>query len=194
MKSHGQRVGASLLVTLVWLLFPAAAGANAGGPILLMINMLLFSFGQIWIVFSETVYLKRLHKEQTIKEVVKVVALMNLSSTLAGALLFPFLLALVGIAGAFLTGLPATKPLGEYLFALGTWVVGDNSPHAGIALTAAAIGFVVTYFLTVWIEFRYLERKNASSTFPPTSLKHCYLLNGISYAGLVLLFSFSNFF
>ena len=173
------------------LIITAPAYADGGGPILLLISFYLFVAGQVWIILSEFIYMRLLHREEPCRSTLKTVVLMNLVSMILGGLTLPFLLALIGLAGAFMHG-TKLEILGSYIFALGTWVAGDNSPHATLAVASAGVGFVGTYFITVYVERWYLARRTSKGIYPSTNLRHCYCLNAISYAGLILLMGISG--
>ena len=171
--------------------YPAVCFADGGGPILLLINGYAFTIGQIWIIAAEFIYLWLLLKKAAVPKlkVFKVTFMMNLLSTLLGAFLFPFLLALATLPGVFYM---QTK-WGGILMALGIWVAGDNSPYPNIAIGSALVGFVITFFLTLWIEYKYLKQV-AEKQQIVVSFKHCVYLNLISYAGLIALYFGASFF
>ena len=174
-------------ITLLLILIAAPAYADGGGPILLLVSFFLFVVGQVWIVLSELIYMKLLHWRERTEAVLKIVVSMNLISMLIGGLALPFMLALVGLAGVFMMEKPSLRALGGYIFAAGTWIGGDNSPHPTLALISAVVGFVGTYFITVYVEWWYLKRQTQKGLFPHTSLMHCYCINATSYSGLVAL-------
>lgn len=85
---------------------------------------------------------------------------------------------------------------GGLLMALGTWVAGDDSPYPKVAIGATITGLIITYILTVWIEYKYLNRlsKKRQIEFGNNLLKHCIFFNMVSYIGLIaLFFIFSKF-
>ena len=79
---------------------------------------------------------------------------------------------------------------GNIISALGTWIYGDHSPHPTIAMYSAGIGFIITYFLTVLIESKYLKWTLNKTGFPIdfNVLKQAYIFNAISYGGLIITF------
>ena len=191
-KRNSTAVATAIVAFLILMAVPASA--DGGGPILLLVSLYLFVVGQVWIVLSEFIYLKLLHRQESARSVLKVVVLMNLISMVLGGLALPFLLAAVGFLGILMQGNPTFNSFGEYLFAAGTWVVGDNSPHRILVLISTGMGFVGTYFITVYVERWYLNRRTQKYAFPRTSLVHCYYINAISYLGLMALMSVSTFF
>ncbi|MBU1085942.1 MAG: hypothetical protein KKD05_00305 [Candidatus Omnitrophica bacterium] len=174
-----------ILSLLIILLLPAVCFADGGGPILLLINVYAFSLGQVWIIAAEFAYLFLLLKNLSLSKlkILEITFVMNLLSTLLGAMLFPLLLAIVTLPGVFYMN---TK-WGGLLMAMGTWVAGDHSPHSNVAIAAAAVGFFITFFLTVWIEYQYLKQL-AQKQQIKVKFKHCVYFNLISYAGLIVLF------
>jgi hypothetical protein len=174
-----------ILSILIVLFLPSVCFADGGGPILLIINGYAFSIGQVWILTAEFIYLFLLLRKTGLPKlkIFKINFIMNMLSTLLGAFLFPFLLAVVTLPGAFFMH---TK-WGGLLMALGTWIAGDNSPYPYVALGAAIVGFIITFFLTLWIEYKYLKRL-AEKKQIIVSFKHCVYLNLISYAGLIIIF------
>ncbi|MBN1254427.1 MAG: hypothetical protein JXA50_04070 [Deltaproteobacteria bacterium] len=173
---------------------PTLCFADGGGPILLIVNSYAFIVGQAWILLSEFIYLIILLRPISLPKgkIFKITFIMNLLSTIVGALLFPFLLALVTLPGTFYMN---TK-WGGLLMALGTWVAGDDSPYPKVAIGATITGLIITYILTVWIEYKYLNRlsKKRQIEFGNNLLKHCIFFNMVSYIGLIaLFFIFSKF-
>ena len=175
-----------------WLLLalvPTVALADGGGPILLIVNGFLFTVGQIWILFAESYYLARCAPAVPKWRVFKLIVWINLASTVGGALLLPLLWAAVFAALAAL-GPWRDSTIGGVLIALGTWVAGDNSPFPWLALASSSVLFVGTYFATVWIEYRLLQRWSTSNGIPLANnvLRLSYKMNAISYVGLIVLF------
>jgi hypothetical protein len=185
------RVSAEVLaVPLV--LVPGVAWADGGGPLLLIINCYLFSIGQAWILLSEYFYLLKRFPSVSKGRLVIGIILINIGSTLGGALLIPFVWAL---AFMFLALLASAGPwsnttANNVLGALGTWVIGDNSPYSWLAMATSGVLFVVTYFATVWIEYRMLVNWPEWNAPPPEKelLRASFHMNAISYAGLIGLF------
>lgn len=114
----------------------------------------------------------------------------NLCSTLFAGMLPAFLLTVVTlVAGTRIGNYDHT--IGKVIFATGTWVMDDNPPflRVGVAMTIA--GFIATYFLTVFVEYRFLTSKRflvkTKELFPLQSIplfKHSFFWNLLSYAGL----------
>ncbi len=144
------------LICILILLLPTFCFADGGGPILLLVNGLFFSIGQIWILFFEFMFLKKLFDDYSHlntnpynkRKVFKITFIMNLYSTILGAILLPFILAAV----TYLAYIKMDNDIGDILFAVGTWIAGDHTPHPGIAIVATVIGFIITYFLTVFLQ------------------------------------------
>jgi len=175
----------------LWLLvIPAISYADGGGPLLLIINVYLFTVGQVWIQLAEFLYLIRVWPDLKKALVFKWMFFANLASTALGALLLPFLWAAVFALLASIPGLSDSN-LGGVFWATGTWILGDNSPYPWLAMTVSGVLFVVTYFVTVLVEYRLLKRFTISqgAEVTPISIKQCYLVNLISYCGLVVLFA-----
>ena len=157
---------------------------------MLIINVYLFTVGQVWILLAEFLYLIRVWPDLGKALVFKWVFFANLASTALGALLLPFLWAAVFALLASIPGLSDSN-LGGVFWATGTWILGDDSPYPWLAMTVSGVLFVVTYFVTVLVEYRLLKRltKNQGVEVTPISIKQCYVLNLISYCGLVVLFA-----
>ncbi|MCP4650627.1 MAG: hypothetical protein GY853_11185 [PVC group bacterium] len=175
-------------VTIGLILMPSVCFADGGGPILLLINGYAFSVGQIWIMSVEFGYLFLWLKSLSFSKwkIFKITFIMNLLSTLLGAILFPLLLAIVTFPGL----LYMNTKWGGLLMALGTWIAGDNSPNSEVAIGAAVVGFFITFILTIWIEYKYLKRlsRKKQIDFGKNLFKHCIYFNIISYTGLITLF------
>ncbi len=176
-----------LLVTLF--LFTLPAYADGGGPLLLLLNLYLFTLGQIWILLSEGFYIRKLFPTVSLSERIWWVIYFNFISTIAGAFIIPFIWAAIF---GLLSIIPviSTTIAGDILTAMGTWVVGDNSPYPWLAITMSGALFVLTYFLTVWIEYKLLIRLLNKNVIPiPNKLmRHSYIFNFISYIGFIILF------
>lgn len=122
--------------------------------------------------------------------VFKWVLFANLASTVLGAILLPFLWAAVFGLLASIPGV-SDSDLGGIFWAAGTWILGDHSPYPWLAMTVSGVLFIATYFVTVLVEYRILRRftKSRGSAVLPITIKQCYVLNLISYIGLVVLFA-----
>lgn len=165
----------------------ASAYANGGGPLLLIVNFMLFTYGQVWILGIETLLFQKVFRGAKFTVVLKWVFLGNLASTLIGALLVPLVWAAIfGFLGNSLW----ENEVGKVLFALGTWIAGDNSPHPKLAMAASIVGFVVAYFITVYVERKVFVHAMNKGELPAKDdlLKYCYGVNAVSYAGLIGLF------
>jgi len=177
-----------LIFVFLLLMLPLKAFADGGGPLLLFISLSVFSFGQIWILSSEYIYFVLLFKKVSKLKLLWWNILMNLVSTIAG-IIFAYLLAIIGYASYLAIGAKnkVIASLMGYLVAMSTWVAGDNSPHAWLALCATLIGFIITFFITVYIEYWVIYRlqKKENIISKKNLLKHSYFWNLISYVGLL---------
>ena len=157
--------------------------ADGGGPILALVNFSLFTFGQVWIMGVEWLYLRRQLDPKSLPLGSWIVGI-NFASAAAGAIALPVLWAVLTMV---VSECMPRSDAADVLLALGTWIIGDNSPHVGLAMSAAGVGFLLTYFPTVWIEFALLRRLLARREIVLPHLKrHVYVFNALSYAGLVL--------
>lgn len=187
-KKKNMKKSNIIKILFIMLLFPSICFADGGGPILLLINGYVFTLGQIWILFIEFIYLFYLLKTiiSSKRKIFKITFIMNLLSTLMGAILFPLLLAIITAPG--LSHMQTTW--GGLLMACGTWIAGDHSPYPNVAMGATIVGFIITFFLTILIEKKYLKqvllKEKVISQI--NILKHCIYFNLISYLGLVALF------
>jgi len=114
----------------------------------------------------------------------------NLASTALGAFLLPFLWGAVFGLLASIPGI-SKSDLGDVIWAAGTWIRGDATPHPWLSMTMSGVLFVLTYIITVLVEYRLLKRfaRNQEAGVAQISMKQCYLLNLISYSGLIVLFA-----
>lgn len=169
---------------------PAIAYADGGGPLLLIINFYLFTVGQVWILVSEFLYLVRAWPGLKKALVFKWTLFANLASTALGAFLLPFLWAAVFGLLASIPGV-SESDIGGVFWAAGTWILGDNSPYPWLAMTVSGVLFVLTYFVTVQVEYRLLRRfiNTPEAGMAQISIRQCYMLNLISYSGLIILFA-----
>lgn len=174
---------------LLFSLAPFAVYANGGGPILLYANAYLFSLGQVWILGVESLYLWRILKPISYAQVLKWTFLANLESTILAGILFPTLLAGIGLFFLWLKW--PNETISDFMGAFGTWIGGDNSPFAGVALVMSFLGFALTYFLSVEIEWRciknFLSKRKAEESVIDLRSK-IYVMNLYSYGGLVAMF------
>jgi len=174
------QVGVALL-----LVAPTTARADGAAPGLLFFSIPLFTVGQVWIVLSEYWYLRRKLAAPGKLRLLRWVVGMNLISALVGAVLIPGLWAAVlGLLGSF--GPWKGAAARDAIFEMGMWPIGK---HAWLAITSSAVWFVVTYFVTVWIEYRLLRRWLGGEARPADHelLKLSYRANAISYVGLITL-------
>ena len=171
-----------LLILFIIILLPSTAYANGGGPLLLFLNAGIFIVGQVWIIGAETyVYMNKakLSRKESLFQVVGV----NLISTIVVGLGFPFMLAVIGGIGSFLP-----EPVGPYFFLLGTWVVDKVPYDIELLPYVMGIGFLVTYFLTVYFEAWCLEtywnRRKIETAITAKNLS--WYANTFSYIGLII--------
>ncbi|MFA5353343.1 MAG: hypothetical protein WC291_03875 [Thermodesulfovibrionales bacterium] len=180
----------SLFSLLIIALIPSVACADGGVPFLLILNFYLFAIGQVWILFAESFYLARCFPSVARSRICRLAVCLNLVSALAGALLIPlFLSALFGLLD--LAERWKGSAAGKLFTVFGRWVIGDNSSFPWLILFSSGGLFVLTYFVTVWIEFRLLMRWREKYELPQDKdfLRISFIMNSISYAGLIGLFS-----
>lgn len=182
----GSRTARLLICAAV--LIPRIAFADGGGPLLLIINGFVFSVGQIWILLSEFGYLCWRLPSIKRSRLAGWTLGINVISTSAGAILIPLTWAAVFGLLSFVGPWRDTS-LGDALLAAGTWVADGNAQYAWLAMTVSALLVVVTYFVTVWIQYRFLLAWGRREIQIPSRevLKLSYVMNGLSYAGLVVL-------
>ena len=179
----------SVCSILFLLLFPLPLPADGGGPLLLLIDFYIFSVGQIWIVAAEFFYLARVWPDASRITILKWTVLTNLISTLLGAMILPFLWAAVFGLLSVIPGISGHEA-GKVLLAMGTWIAGDNSPYVWLAMAMSAILFAVTYFATVKIEYLLLNYfMQEEGRAEAVTMRQVYIMNLISYAGLVAFFA-----
>ncbi|CUA83181.1 hypothetical protein Ga0061064_0467 [Pseudidiomarina woesei] len=169
-------------IALLLACFPAIAYANGGGPLLLFISGSAFIFGQVWILFIETMLLKKASGLST-TTTFKHVFLANLMSTLIVGLGFPFLLAVIT---AFAMELP--QPYGGYASALGTWIY-DSAPHIKYLGYISLAWLLVTFLLTVFCEKAFYNWYWRKVGFNPSFSinKFIWQAHAASYSGLLII-------
>ena len=108
----------------------------------------------------------------------------NVISTIVVGLGFPLILAIIGGIGSFLP-----EPVGPYFFLLGTWVVDKVPYDIKLLPYVMGIGFLATYFLTVYFEAwcleKYWNRKKIETAITARNLS--WYANTFSYTGLILI-------
>jgi len=193
LPGHSRRTNSWTRLTLVLALVALPVSADGGAPLLLVINLYVFSFGQVWIIASEHLFLRGKLPETSGAKLLGWVTVTNLVSTAVGALIIPFIWAVLFLVLSGL-GSPNLPTLAGVLAAIGTWIIGDRSPYVWLAFSASAVLFVVTYFVTVWLEHRILVLLLERAELPPPAnlRKTVAVMNLISYVGLVLLFAWGT--
>ena len=170
------------LVALLLIFFPGLAYANGGGPLLLFISGSAFIFGQIWILFVETLFLKKTSGLNT-KTAFKYVFFANLVSTIIVGLGFPFILAVIT---AF--GMELPQPFSGYSSILGTWVY-DNAPHTKYLGFIALVWLFITFILTIFCEKAFYNWYWHKVGFIPTFSVNKFIWQAhlVSYLGLLII-------
>ncbi len=161
--------------------------ADGGGPLLLIINFMYFLYGSVWILLSEWI-VYRYKGNIPWKTAFWDVLIVNALSTIVIGLGFPFLIALLSGAFGFTGGRESTD-IGGLFLAIGTWIVGDNSPYPKVAITMTCVWLVVTFVLTVYFETWLLSKRWAKRGFvaPIKPLVLNWYANCLSYVGLLIL-------
>ena len=178
------RLITAAVTTIAILCLPSPAYADGGAPLLLLINLPLFTIGQIWIVGIEW-YLLRNQIKVAKQTLLCWVVAANAMSALICAFGLPALWAALTLLVSAVAG---DSELGTTLLALGTWFTVDTIPRKSIALIAAGLGFVTTYFPTVWIELTLLRRLLVKHDQQVSNLTRSVVTaNLASYAGLMVL-------
>lgn len=169
-------------ITILLVFFPALAYANGGGPLLLFISGSAFIFGQVWILFIETLLLKNA-SGQNAKTSFKHVFFANLVSTIIVGIGFPILLAVIT---AFAMKLP--HPYGGYASALGTWIY-DNAPYIKYLGYISLAWLFVTFILTVFCEKAFYKWYWRKVDFTPqfSVNKFIWQAHAASYSGLLMI-------
>ncbi len=165
------------------LLFPSAAFADGGGPLLLIFNFLAFLYGSILIILVEWFLYVRLAAVP--RELAFFDALVtNILSTLVVGFGFPFVIGFIGYLGSVVS-----PEVGEVSMALGTWVY-ENMKYPKLSFSMTALWLIVTFFLTVRYEAKIIRNRWAGREFTgkirPEKLS--WYCNSITYAGLFIFF------
>jgi len=193
LPSHLTRTNRWARLVLLLALVALPARADGGAPLLLLINLYVFSFGQVWIIASEFFCVRGKLLVLSRQRLLGWVTVTNLVSTAVGALIIPFIWAVLFLILSGI-GSPNLPTLEGALAAIGTWIIGDNSPFVWLAFTASAVLFVLTYFVTVWLEYRIFVflLARAQLAAPADLRRTVAIMNLISYIGLVVLFAWGT--
>lgn len=164
------------------ILTPCTARADGGGPLLLIINGLAFIYGGILIVLVEwLIYVRyaRIEKKRALWDSLIVNAV---SAVTVG---FGLPLAVAAVSG--LAGVALPRTIGSYAAALGTWIYeGVSFPRLTFASTA--FWWVVTFFLTVYVEKLVLQKLWRRRQFSPaiSASALSWKSNLVTYSGLLI--------
>lgn len=171
---------------------PSIALADGGGPIFILAGPVLFLVAQAWILAIEVLVLKRLITPLRWGEAAIDVLVANLRSYLLVGILLPIAttvggLALAGAVEGLLrwAGSPAAGPASELIMGFTGMVV--DSRWIALALPYGVVTwFVVTFFLSVRVESKSLQRRWQDRGFdsPVSPARASWIVNGASYAGL----------
>jgi hypothetical protein len=174
-------------IVFIVLSLTTPAFASIGIPLLLKLNFILFVLASIFVIVSEYIYMKHVFNTVGRVKLLQWTFLMNLASTIVGAILFPLLIAFLAIWGP--EGPFTESYIGQLLFPMVTWIMGSDYPFKWLALVFTGIGYIVTFLLTVFIEFKVLLRLSKSTLSMDASIlkQHVYSLNGISYGGIIII-------
>ncbi|KLV04620.1 hypothetical protein ABT56_14245 [Photobacterium aquae] len=171
------------VILLFLLLLPSFAYANGGSPILLFISFSVFMTGQVWILFSETLFLSKI-SSLDFKKAFKLVFSANVVSTIIVGIGFPILLASIFI----LLSIYADGYYLNYIASSGiyTYSMPDNNIQS---LLLSLFWLSTTYFLTVYCERIFYKSYWHEIGFKPTfSLnKFVWQANLLSYSGLSII-------
>ena len=172
-----------IISTVIALIFglQSTALADGGAPLLLLVNLQLFLYGMILIIYEEWRIYKYMFDIKPGRAFADVL-IINIASTVVIGFCVPLLIAIVSGIGSELGG-----EMGDYILASGTWVIGDNSPHPDIALIATGVWFIVTFFLTVYFELWVLKKMWKKREFNTANKfkKWSWTANIVSYGTLV---------
>ena len=170
------------LLGLLLILWPIVTYANGGGPLLLFISGGVFIFGQVWILFIETLLLKRVSGLST-KSTFLHVFFANLVSTIIVGLGFPIILAVIS---AFGMALP--QPYGGYSSAAGTWIY-ESAPYIKYLGYISIAWLLVTFILTVYCEKTFYKWYWRKVGFTPrfSINKFIWQAHIASYSGLLII-------
>ncbi len=181
-----ERLQSIFLLTLL-ISFPITLQADAGGPLLLMINVETFLIGSLWIIIVEYLYLRRKYIKISKSKILDITIKMNFFSSLVGAIVIPiFVMITTGIVGTAVSRY--SIDWADAIGMLGTFVVGKFVPQ--LSVTSTYFYFPITYLITVYFEYHMLRRYLArlGSFNKRDILFQSYIFNGISYFGLAIPF------
>ena len=183
-----QRLALRIASLIVGLFFCSAARADAGGPLLLIVNLYVFSLGQAWILVAEFVYLL-MRMPAGSKRLPKLVFMLNLWSTLGGALLIPLAWSICFLG--FSAMARQNQSTSDVLAYLGNWAMPGSSEFSWLLVPSTVVLFAVTFVGTVIIEYKLMNRWRDKYGLPDqrTLRRWSIEMNLISYAGLVVFFA-----
>lgn len=171
---------------------PSIALADGGGPIFILAGPVLFLVAQVWILAIEVLVLKWQIAPLRWGEAAIDVLVANLWSYLRVGILLPIAISVGGIALALAVdglltwaGSPAAGPASELI--MGFTGMAANSKWIALALPYGVVTwFVVTFFLSVRVEAKALQRRWQDRGFvsPVSPVRASWIVNGASYAGL----------
>lgn len=178
-----------LLLVIVALIMVPVLPAYADGisPLLAAISFKIFLFGQVWILLSETVYIKILLKKVRYLTVFYWTFLINAVTTLIGGLIIP---SIIFILIAF--SLPIEDGQHQSPLALKFFQLLDSK--GGSTLLAGFL-FIITYILSALIEgaLLYKLQKNKVGFEKKFLLKHSFGWNLVSYVGLLAIYLYGSY-
>lgn len=170
-----------ILFIAVVICLPVTAYADGGGPLLLIINGLAFLYGGIIIVLVEwLIYIlwAKIPKRDAFFDALTA----NLISTVLIGFGVPFLVAALSFGvGAIL---PTT--ISAYALALGTWAY-EGVIFPNVMFASTFFWWVVTFFLTVYVEKKVLQHRWKSRQFvaAKSARSLSWVSNTITYLGLL---------
>src|SRR5579871_1397760 len=168
-----------LILAIPLLLIPIYSYADGISPLLYTINLTIFFIGQFWIVFSEAAIMKRFIPKLSLIKSVWWSIIVNFASTIPGVFIIPIIEAYV-----FILINPLNLSFGQKIVhhsAIFEWTT---------AALIIAVAFIVTYFLSAWIEYQlfYLLQKKQFKLPKQLIRKFSYQWNLVSYLGVLLLY------
>lgn len=182
-----------LAVVIIWtclFLICKSSYANDGSVFLFFYGMEIFFLGQIWVITCEWLYLSTVSKRRELVLILNRVFLFNCLTTLLGfILILPVSMIMSFLRPALESG--SLLQIVDNMITKSFVGFGYSEPleHA-FDFAFLSLLFIVTYFISVYVEGYLLIKFNRRHKLLEEKhiMRHSFIFNGLSYAGLLLLF------
>jgi hypothetical protein len=163
-----------MLTILILLLITFPAFSNNVMPLFLIYGVPIFLFGHIFIIIIEYFYFNHYFKPEKKSNLLKIIILLNIATTIIGSLI----ISLLSLLGSF------DIQIFNYLSGW-AWEGMNWKLH----YIAVSFDFITLYFITVYIEYRlFLKTKISKTIINKKIRKYFFIGNSISYIFLMILY------